>query len=260
MSLGVAGHFDGRYVVSTARHVFDDEGYTTEFVLSGGIDRTLIALVDRHVPERHDGVHPAVVADINDPEQQGRVKLRFPWLSDSFLSNWAARSQVGAGHDRGIWWLPEIDDEVLVAFVDGDVSHPVVVGSLFNGVDLPPLDGYADGGDGLVDVRCLRTRAGHTIEFSDADGGELIRIATGDETITVLLDQANGKLAITTDGDLALETHGATSIVSDGDLSIETQGKLNISSQGAAEINSSSALKLVSNGQVDVSGALINLN
>ena len=260
ISIGVAGRFEGKYTISTARHVFDSEGYTTEFVLSGGHDRTMHGVLAAQANDRYEGVHPAIVDNISDPQQQGRVRLNLPWLDQEFVSNWARVSQIGAGKDRGILWFPEVGDEVLVAFVDGDVSHPVVLGSLYNSVDVPPLDGFKDGDNKLVDVRCLQTRAGHLIELSDVDGKELIRIRTGDGKIELLLDQANGKLVVTTDGDLELRAKGSTAIVSDGDLSIETKGKLAVKSSGAAEINSSSGLKLTSSGQVDVKGAMINLN
>ena len=78
------------------------------------------------------------VVNNKDTEGLGRVKVKFEWLSDLNESAWARIAAPTAGKDRGIYFLPEIDDEVLVAFAHGDVRFPYVIGSLWNGVDVPP--------------------------------------------------------------------------------------------------------------------------
>ena len=83
----------------------------------------------------------AQVSDANDPMQQGRVKLTFPWLSETYVSDWARTVQPGAGKDRGAMVLPEVGDEVLVLFEQGDIRRPYVLGGLYNGVDTPPTGG-----------------------------------------------------------------------------------------------------------------------
>ena len=88
-----------------------------------------------------------MVSDATDPEKAGRVKLTFPWLSDDYVSDWARTVQPGAGKDRGWPVLPEVGDEVLVAFEQGDFSRPTVLGGLYNGVDTMP-SGPADLVDG----------------------------------------------------------------------------------------------------------------
>ena len=80
--------------------------------------------------------HGMVVGDVttnDDPDKLGRVKLMFPWLSDDYESDWARLVQLGAGPDSGAVFLPEVNDEVLVAFEFGDVRRPYVLGGLFNG-------------------------------------------------------------------------------------------------------------------------------
>ncbi len=84
---------------------------------------------------RQPGVVIAQVSDTQDPEKAGRVKLTFPWLSADYVSDWARTVQLGAGKDRGWTVLPEVGDEVLVAFEQGDFSRPTVLGGLYNGVD-----------------------------------------------------------------------------------------------------------------------------
>lgn len=124
---------------------------------------------------RTQGVVIGLVTDVADPDDQGRVKLTFPWLADDPVdasSGWAPIARPMAGKHRGFHFLPEIGDEVLAAFEHGDVAHPVVLGFLHNGVDLPPADGIDE------HVRRVRTVAGHELEFDDRSGKESIRLRT----------------------------------------------------------------------------------
>ena len=93
-----------------------------------------------------------LVFPLFDPQKLGRVRLKFPWLSDDYESDWARMLQAGAGPDSGACFLPEVNDEVLTAFEFGDVRRPVVIGGLHNGRDKPRL------GDGLVDNGRVRRR------------------------------------------------------------------------------------------------------
>lgn len=118
------------------------------------------------------GVVNALVTDVDDPDEQGRVKLTFPWLDPDAESGWAPIARPMSGQDRGYFYQPEVDDEALVAFEHGDVNHPMVLGFLHNGVDLPPYAG--------IDrhVRRLKSVAGHVLELDDRGGEESIRLHT----------------------------------------------------------------------------------
>src|SRR5262249_61062526 len=112
------------------------------------------------------------VTDIADPENMFRVKVSFPWLSDDYESWWARVAQPGAGGDRGLAWLPEVGDEVLVAFGHGDVRAPYVIGSLYNGVDAPPEAGQLiDTAAGQVIRRVCVSRTGDRLGLWDGDSG-----------------------------------------------------------------------------------------
>src|SRR5262249_39229390 len=98
-------------------------------------------------PNRFYGVVVGVVTNNQDPDDMHRVKVRFPWLSkdtERVESNWARVAAPMTGRGRGQYFLPEVDDEVLVAFEHGQIDHPFVIGSLWNGQDTPP-DSNADG-------------------------------------------------------------------------------------------------------------------
>src|SRR4051794_17163412 len=146
MQVGLLGPpFDGKYVITTSRHGYDaDEGYVTWFEVTGRQERSTLALTGGEaggVPARRriEGVVPAVVDDVNDPDHRCRVRLRFPWLSESYVSDWARVCQVGAGAGRGAVILPEPGDEVLVACADGDLRWPFVLGGLYNDKDKPAV-------------------------------------------------------------------------------------------------------------------------
>lgn len=89
---------------------------------------------------RYYAVAPAIVTDNKDPDKLGRVKVKFPWLPEEsrFAAGWARITTSASRSGRGFFWLPEVDDEVLVAFEHGDIRYPIVLGALWNGVDLAP--------------------------------------------------------------------------------------------------------------------------
>ncbi len=167
------------------------------------------------------GVVTALVVDVEDPTGAGRVKLRYPWLSDDPTdSGWAPIAKPMAGRDRGYHFLPEVDDEVLVAFEQGDVNHPMVLGFLHNGVDTPPADGIDQ------HVRRLKSVAGHVFELDDRSGQESVRLHTAnghqlelhDTNAAVELRTVGGhhvKLGDNPTGRIEVATAGGTTITLD---------------------------------------------
>jgi uncharacterized protein involved in type VI secretion and phage assembly len=112
--------------------------------------------------DRFYGVVVGIVTNNKDPDNLHRVKVRFPWLSNDVESHWARVAAPMAGKNRGAYFLPEVDDEVLVAFEHGQVDHPYVVGSLWNGKDNAP----ESNADGENNHRTLRSRSGLTISLA----------------------------------------------------------------------------------------------
>lgn len=152
---------------------------------------------------RFYGVWPALVTDVKDPDGQGRVKVRLPWAPGTGAEQyeaWARLATMMAGNNRGSWFIPDVDDEVLVAFAGGDGRHPFVIGALWNGVDQPPT---SMDGSGNNDKKVLRSRNGVQITFDDKDGqesllletpgGQKLRLADGPSTVRV--EDANGNSA-----------------------------------------------------------------
>ena len=152
------------------------------------------------------GVVVAVVTNTSDPDGLARVKVRFPWLSDADESPWARVACLMAGASRGTYFLPEVDDEVLVAFEQGDVRLPYVVGALWNGKDLPP----AKNEDGRNDVRMIKSRSGHVVRLDDTDGGERIEIIDKTGKNKIVIDAAGNTIAISSDKDITLSAANGT--------------------------------------------------
>ena len=139
--------------------------------------------------ETINGVAVGIVKDLADPDNMGRVKLEFPYLGGKNISSWARIATLMAGPDRGSWFMPEVDDEVLVAFDHGDNQSPYIIGFLWNGQDPPPSEQPRE--------RMLRSLNGHTIRFLDSTpnagdrGALVIEDAHGNRIIL-----SNGKITI----------------------------------------------------------------
>lgn len=255
VSVGHAGWpFDGRYTLTSARHVYDRAGYRTLIGVSGRQERSLLRLTGgASAPSVVHGVVTALVTDVDDPESAGRVKLRFPWLSDDYESWWARVAQLGAGDQRGAVWLPEVNDEVLVAFEHGDTRRPYVVGSLYNGVDLPRLgDGLVDASTGAIKRRGFVSRLGHRLVFLDDDPKSGVALVSGDDSLRIALKQSDTTISITSDGSVSITGSSEVTVTSDGSISLEAGSTLTLKGSGGVSIDGGP--------QVEVSGGVIKLN
>ncbi|NET16665.1 MAG: phage tail protein, partial [Okeania sp. SIO1H6] len=173
------------------------------------------------IASRIYGVVVGVVTNNEDPEGLGRVKVKFPWLSDEDESDWARIAAPMAGNERGIYFLPEVDEEVLVVFEHGDVRFPYIIGFLWNGQDKPP----ASNEDGNNNIRVIKSRSGHVIRLNDKEGKETIEIVDKTEKNSIVFDTATNTIAITSDGDITLSA-------AQGNIKLEAQ---NIEIKSAAE-------------------------
>lgn len=251
----LGNRFNGTYRVTTARHVWNTErDYVTYFTVRGRRDDTLARLLDRD--ERPNTTWPVmtgIVTDVDDPDEMGRVTVKFPWLNPDLSSHWARVTGIGAGPDRGVYWLPEVNDEVLVAFEQGDIGRPVVIGGLWNGQDATPIDKATSVANGSIVQRALVTRVGHKITLAE-ENAAFVQIETAGGHILVLHDD-DGKVEITTSGGavLSLDDNGRKiTIKGDGDLEIE--GGTNVSIKAGAN------MEIEASGNLTIKGAMIQLN
>ncbi|MFZ5926518.1 MAG: type VI secretion system Vgr family protein [Acidobacteriota bacterium] len=160
---------------------------------------------------RNFGVYVARVLDNVDPIDAARVKVQFPWETGDSESNWAPVAMPHAGAGRGLYFIPEIGDEVLVAFEQGDPSRPIVLGSLWNGNDSPPNEGLHGDEQGNNDIKRIVTKSGNRFVMDDMDGKETIVVATP-EHIRISMFEGDQTLLIHSDGDINIHAGGTVHI------------------------------------------------
>lgn len=277
ISLGLAGEpFDGRYTLTSCRHVWDpDEGYTTAFRVTGRQDRSLLGLTGGGTGVSQHGPTVGIVTDIDDPDKLGRIKVKFPRLSDTYVTDWtrivfpdAGPGKAGA---RGMTWLPEVDDEVLVCFEHGEVGAPYVLGGLYNGVDKPFSGDYVDASRGTANERFLRSRKGHELRLVDQDGEETIVLRSGDHNSTVELSRKDKTITVAiTDGDVVIDaggsgkltvtTGGDATVTARGNAKVSAQRNLDLESQAQLSVRGNGGVKIQSPGVVEIKGSVLKLN
>jgi phage protein D/phage baseplate assembly protein gpV len=253
--------FNGEYFITQTRHTYDaEDGYLTEFSISGRNTNTFADLLfggsgsnpglsGNGAPE---GVVTGVVTDNRDPQGLGRVKVSFPWLADDGVSNWARVASPMAGAGRGFFVIPEVNDEVLVAFEQGDINRPFILGSLWNGSDTPPIaNDEAVDGQGSVVQRIWKTRAGHMILLDDSENNPGIQIVDKNGN-KIVIDTSSDKLTIEIGGDVALVAKGKISLAADSDVAVESKASLKIKAASSMEIEAS--------GTVKIKGAMVEIN
>lgn len=157
------------------------------------------------------GVFPALVSDIKDPDGQGRVKVLLPWSPDTDGSRyeaWARLATMMGGANRGSWFIPDVNDEVLVTFEGGDPRRPYVIGGLWNGSDKPP-DSMDGGGNNYRKV--LRSRNGVKITLDDTSGQERLILETpGGQKITMKDGPGSVEVVDSNGNSIKLESAGIT--------------------------------------------------
>ena len=206
-TVAIDGMMDGKgtYGLTRVVHQWTPQGYSNDFACTPWKQyRSAVAPAAR----TWAGVVPARVMDHNDPKKMGRIKVQFFWQDDG-ETHWARASSPHAGPDRGFMFMPEVGDEVAVAFEDGDPERPIILGSLWNGVQQAPRHGYYGDAD-VADnnIKRIYTKAGNRIQIADTDGVEAITIATPNQNSFTLSEKhsATGRpqIALNSTGDILL--------------------------------------------------------
>ena len=125
-------------------------------------------------PEGYYGLYPALVTNLLDPLQIGRIQVQVPWLGGDGVDvrSWATLLTPYADDDQGFEFLPAVGTQVVVGFEAGDLRRPYIVGSAWNGREVLPEPPAAPN-----DRRLIRTRAGSLLEFDDADGAAKVTLS-----------------------------------------------------------------------------------
>ena len=240
-------------------------------------------------------MHAIVTNNVNDGSDY-RVKVRFPTLpnggADGEESTWCRIVSFLAGPDRGAFWLPEVDDEVLVAFINGDFSEPVIIGAMWNGKDKPTYS--TKDASGVVtdasfqgkheakknDLRFIRSRVGHQLVFNDNASEPRVALHTkqkhrivlddknneptqieiydGKEENYILIDTKNKKITIETkSGDMLLKAKGTFRVEADKiEMKSSKDTKLEVGQNYEMKASSNMTIKASGTGDVESSGAM----
>lgn len=222
IKLAEMGKYSGSYYVTDTRHVFQQRVYVTEFSVRGLRDGGLLTTIQPQTRlQPGQTLMVGIVTNNKDPKKWGRVRVKFPTLTEDHESDWARVVAIGAGSSRGFDCLPEVNDEVLVGFEHGDIHRPFVIGGMWNGKDAPPTSVDNSVVNGKVRLRTVKTRTGHTLQFVEEDKdsskkgiyldsvyGHKLYLNDTDKKIELktngnhhlLLDDTNKKIQITTSG------------------------------------------------------------
>lgn len=233
----------GKYRVTSVEHTYgSSRPYVTRFTCGGKESDGLIDLLagggggGAGLKKGWGSLVVGVVTNNDDPEHQSRVKVRFPTLAQD-ESAWARVVAPGAGEARGMQWLPEAGDEVLVGFEHDDKGRPIVLGGMWSQTDKPPEEAPTDGGK--VNQRIMATRKDHRLTFTD-DPDSSIELKLGDADCVLYLKQDESKLT----GEQKL-------VISAQQIEIKADQKLSMSGQ---------TVELTANSSMTVSGKPIKLN
>lgn len=263
---GAGENIDKLYYITSANHIMDESGYRTSFEFGGSRNSSIKEHIGSNesnsfnLNSRIFGVTIGVVTNNKDPEKMGRVKLKLPLRECQNETNWARVATLMTGKEMGSFFLPEVGDEVLVAFNEGDVSRPFVIGALWNSKEGPPLTNE----DGKNNIRKLKSRSGNEVIFYDEDGKESIEIKTKAGQTIKMEDDSEGKLTLRDkSGKNLLEIVSQNNqIILKADMKIDIQaGTSKITMDGtknSIELESSMEIKLKAQ-KLDIEGGTINI-
>lgn len=236
---------DGTFWVKSARHMFDESGkYHNTFTCTP---------LDLAFPERKFARTPfsdlqsALVVDTDDPEQLGRVKVKFHWNvkggSKAEPEIWVRVLTPHAGEMKGFFCLPEVDDEVLIGYEQGNPSLPLILGSLYNGKDIPPVDHPVGWKGAENNLKLFRTKSGNEIYFDDSSGSEAIVIVQKDSKNSITLTLDGPKIVIESQGDISLSGKNISLESTSGDITLKSAAAIKVESSQDTELKAGGNLK-----------------
>lgn len=276
----------GKYYVTSVEHTFGEggPGVTTRFTAGNKVPVGLADLIGgaNVAPQWGTiGLVAGVVTNIEDPDKAGRVKVKFPSLSSADESAWARVLAPGAGPERGMEFLPEVNDEVILGFEQGDLRYPVVIGGVWSKKNKPPIAETA----ATVKMRTIKSRLGHKIEISDGtdDATKSITITLADAKTKLTMahdkvevESASGKpitmksganmVEIDASGNISIKGKKITLDAGTGDVELKgmnvkltAQGQIGIKATGPFKAEGALA-NLESSGITTVKGSLVKIN
>lgn len=271
---GVGTRFNGTYMITTVNHRFTiQDGLRSNFK-GHGIRTGLLADRLLHQPplERWYGVVIGIVTNTDDPDDWGRVKVKFPWLTDDAESWWARLMGSGAGPEAGFCAIPEVGDEVLVIFEHGDFNYPIIIGGLWNGKHkLPPTVVGAAAGEKPF-IRSWTSLTGHSLTMFDDQSNKVelltagAHMATFDDEKKVVAIKTSGGHSVTMDDQgkkIEILSSGGHKIILDDNgrkITIQSVGDVEVKAATNMKLNAGATMDISASGPVNIKGAVVNIN
>jgi phage protein D/phage baseplate assembly protein gpV len=243
--------FSGEYLVTHVTHTYSPEGFSTDFQVTGS---RLGLLSEQLSPDQHKPIWPGVVLGVvtnsDDPDSLGRVKVKFPWLGDDTESFWARVVGIGAGPNCGLFVVPAVGDEVLVAFEHGNINRPYVIGGTWNSKDTPPPDGASASSGEQPKVRVFQSIGGHIIALYDNSENK-VEVITKDGRSITLSDK---------DSKVIIKNSNVVITLEESNMKLEAMSNLSIEANSQIKLKASAGIEIDGGSQVNIKGAIINLN
>lgn len=261
---GMGSAIDGTYWVNEVTHTFDESGQYANTFRATPVDMANPYNSPTLPPVSQ--IQSALVTNNDDPDGLGRVKVKFPWM-DQNETPFIRIAFPDAGNERGWFLIPEVDDEVLVAYEQGDPDHPVVIGCLYNGVDKPAVAGgsFLDGG--AVSIKEFKTRNGNIIRFTDKNGDEQLEILQKDGKNAITMKVNGPSIMIESkDGDITIKGKNlvldgqSINLKSQQDIGLKSGTDLKIEAGANMTQKATANFDMQASAQVTVKGAIIQLN
>ena len=263
----VGSAFSGVYAITGVRHRYRARtGYRTDFSIRGRADRSLLGLT--RAPQRagwRRRIAVGVVTDKTDPEKLGRVRVRYPTLGNDHAGWWARVLAPGSGAGRGFFSLPQVGDEVLLAFEHESDQHPYVLGSVFNGPGAPGAVVQPDGAFTLTTPSHVSIDAAKQAVITTKDTFTLT--ASASARLTTKPPPAEGEGEGAGGGSQAKPPAGAIELDAKGALTLSGETGASISSEQAATLSAKSGVtisggqrvQISADGTISISGATISI-
>lgn len=274
---GLGPRFNGKYLVTRSVHKYNEKAYTTTFWLSGGngsMGITDILKADSANSPSFNGsgggnsavargVMVGIVTNNKDADNLGRVKVKFPALGDNVESYWCRMASTMAGPLRGIAFLPEAGDEVVVAFQNGDPNHGYVLGAVWNGSDkLPkPLGDLVTGGTTIR--RVIKSRIGHEILIDDTPDPGGITIIDKTTQNKIVINTKENKIFVEAQSDISVKSAtGKVTVEAMGDITLQSStGNISIQANaGKVSIKGMAGVDVEATGITNIKGTMVNIN
>jgi uncharacterized protein involved in type VI secretion and phage assembly len=260
---GAGTRMSGPHYLTAVRQRLSISGYTTE--LQVGQPPRLAPPAPRTVAGGGSGLDLGTVESLDDPDSAGRVKVTLPWRGDDGDGVWARVAAMDAGDKYGTVFIPKVGQEVLIGYVDGEPSAPVVLGQLYNGKAAMPVSIDPDKNT----IRAIVTPGGHRLTLDDGDEPHLT--LTSGKGHTVAIDDKADSIVLTHESSgnsVTVSADGISLEAAKGDIVLKaTAGAVKIDAKtfegkatGPSKFESSATFDLKASGPLGLKGALVNIN